>query len=182
MLQDPHVAVMTMRDAWEKDDVGLFLHTLSQPVKNEVSEHAIRIGWSDIRPHVGNFIRDARVIDTTDYRAAPRDAAVPREFVWPGDGARLRRVRLEVGSLQEDFLFQQEVDPPEQGSRQASGFYVGDKYYVRGEHRSPETYLVDDSPEEGRTHWRLVFPYYPFQQAGPLTHKLQQQLAGEQGS
>lgn len=178
VLRQPEVAVTTMRDAFDKDDVGLFLHTLGRPVLKEYSEHIIRIGWSDIRPHVGSFVQSAKVVEVADH-AREKPAASAQGFVWPNEGARLKRVRLSVDGTTEDFLFELEVDDAPETAKQARGFWIGDRFFVKTEHNSPETYLVDDSPESDRTHWRLVFPYYPFQREGQLTRKLQDQLAAE---
>jgi hypothetical protein len=178
-LTDPDVSVRVMRDAFEKDDVALFLHTLSRPVLREYNEHLIRVGWSDIRPRVGEFVEDARVVEVEDVHALPVDPSASRSYVWPVESARLRRVRITVGDVHEDFLFTLEVDAPPPAARQARGFWVGDGYYVRTEHPSPQTYLTEDSPESERTHWRLVFPYHPYQHNGRLSARLQAQLAQE---
>lgn len=176
VLRQPQDSVNAMRDAYDKDDAGLFLHTLSRPVLSEYSEHILRVGWSDIRPNVGDFVTQAQVVSDTEYRLPRAEPDVPRGFVMPEQDAPLRAVRLRVGDKQENFLFQLEVDPPAEDSAQARGFWIGDRYFVRTEHASPQTYLVKDSPESERTHWRLVFPYYPFQAQGELTRALQERL------
>jgi hypothetical protein len=181
VLSNPEVSVGAMRDAFEQDDVGLFLHTLGRPVLREYSEHVIRIGWSDIRPRVGEFVDGARVVEIVDVPSGEHadfaSLPTPRGYVWPEPTAHLRRVRLAVGDDYEDFLFALEIDPPPPTAKQARGFWIGDRYFVRTEHSSPQTYLVDDSPEAERSHWRLVFPYLPYQQDGKLTIRLQEQLA-----
>ncbi|MBX3460564.1 MAG: hypothetical protein KF696_11475 [Planctomycetes bacterium] len=179
VLATPDTTVAVMREAFDKDDVGLFLHTLGRPVLKEYSEHIIRIGWSDIRPHVGSFVESAKVIEVADLPRAGAPRRPPNGFVEPREGAQLKRVRLAVGDAQEDFLFELEVDDAPQHSKQARGFWIGDRYFVRTQHHSPQTYLVEDSPEKERTHWRLVFPYHAYQQQGALTEKLQRQLAAE---
>lgn len=181
VLDQPDTTVTVMREAFDKDDVGLFLHTLGRPVLKEYSEHIIRIGWSDIRPHVGSFVENTRVVEVTDLPRAGVAPRPPNGFVQPREGAALKRVRLAVGDLEEDFLFELEVDEAPLDSKQARGFWIGDRYFVRTQHRSPQTYLIQDSPEEERTHWRLVFPYHPYQKQGALTAKLQQQLSAERG-
>lgn len=178
-LVDPEETVDVMHDAYLEDDPGLFLHTLGRPVLREYSEHLLRVGWSDIRPRVGEFVEGAEVVEVEDFEPVASDPLVDPAFVWPDDGAPLARVRLRVDGRQEDFLFQQEVDPPAELSKQARGFWIGDSYYVRTEHPSPATYLVEDSPEDERTHWRIVFPFHPFQHNGELTRALQQRLADE---
>ena len=161
-----------MRDAYREDDAGLFLHTLGKPVFHKYSEHIIRVGWSEIRPSVGSFVEEAEVVETEEYRESKRDVNVPSDFVWPDDDAKLMRVRLRLDGEEEDFLLEREVDDAPEQSKQAIGFWIGDRYYVKREHVSPKTYLTEDSPESERTHWRIVFPYYPFQHNGPLTARL----------
>lgn len=179
VLRTPETTVEVMREAYAADDASLFLHTLSRPVLDEYSEHTIRIGWSEIRPLVGEFIESAQVLSVDDYQAAKPDPLAPAEFVWPREGAELKKVRLIVDGDAENLLFEREIDPPAERSRQARGFWIGDRYYVRTEHDSPNTYLVEDSPKAERTHWRLVFPYEPFQRDGALTRRMQQRLAEE---
>lgn len=177
-LIEPRTSIDVMRDAYREDNPSLFLHTLGRPVLREYSEHMLRVGWSEIRPRVGAFIDAATVVEVADYRAPRFDPLAPKGFVWPDD-APLMRLRLRLDDDEEDFLFQQEVDDPPPTAKQARGFWIGDRYFIRTEHPSPDTYLVEDSPELERTHWRLVFPYYPFQQQGPLTARLQQELNTE---
>jgi hypothetical protein len=176
-LLQPADSVDTMRRAYREDDPSLFLHTLGRPVLREYSEHLLRVGWSDIRPHVGGFVDQANVVESAEYRETARESADPRGFVRPDQGAPLMRLRLRIDNDEEDFLFQREVDDAPEGATQAKGFWIGDRYYIRSEHPSPGTYLETDSPEAERTHWRIVFPYYPFQREGPLTYRLQQELA-----
>lgn len=180
VLRQPADSVAAMRQAYDQDDAGLFLHTLSRPVLSEYSEHILRVGWSDIRPNVGDFVMQAKVVSDVEYRLPRAELNVPRGFVMPDRDAPLRAVRLRVGDKQENFLFQLEVDAPTEDSVQARGFWIGDRYFVRTEHASPQTYLVKDSPEAERTHWRLVFPYYLFQAEGELTRALQERLNAEE--
>ncbi|MCC6463987.1 MAG: hypothetical protein IT463_01455 [Planctomycetes bacterium] len=181
LLDSPDAAVTAMRDAYRQDEPGLFLHCLSRPVLKVYSEHVLRVGWSEIRPRVGDLVAAAEVVSRDSYQAPqPLPLPLPPEgCVNPEAGLPLLRVRLRVQGREEDFLFQREVDPAPPAARQAAGFWVGDRYFVRSEHPSPQTYLFEDSPEEGRTHWRLVFPYAPFQQGGELTRLLQEKLAAE---
>lgn len=181
-LKDPQTTVAVMRQAFSEDESSLFLHCLSRQVLSQYSEHIIRIGWSDIRPAVGEFIDDAEVIEVVDYHAEKYDPLVPEDFVWPSDGVALKRVQLRVGADAEYFLFEREVDDPPANAKQARGFWIGDKYIVRTEHESPQTYLDEDSPESERVQWRLVFPYYPFQSQGKLTAKLQAKMANVEES
>lgn len=176
-LKNPQTTVGVMRDAFNENESSLFLHCLSKPVLDQYSEHIIRIGWSDIRPAIGEFVESAEVVKVEDYKAEKYDPLVSEDFVWPAEGARLKRVRLKVDGGTEDFLFTQEVDPPPANSKQARGFWIGDRYIVRTEHGSPQSYLEDNSPKSERTHWRLVFPYHPFQSHGLLTAKLQTKMA-----
>lgn len=175
-LTEPEKTIDAVRDAYQQDDAGLFLHTLGKPVLREYSEHIIRVGWGEIRPRVGSFVEQAEVVSVEDFREASRDVNVDPGFVWPDDRAQLKRVRLRLDGKEEDFLLQQEVDDAPEQSKQADGFWIGDRYFVKREHASPKTYLTEDSPEDERTHWRLVFPYYPFQNNGPLTAMLQKTL------
>jgi hypothetical protein len=177
LMDEPEVTIDTMRAAYDENDVGLFLHTLGRPVLKVHSEQMIRIGWSEVREPLGEFVKSAKLVEVSDYPREQPDVLAPAEFVWPLKDARLKRVRLTVDGASEDFLFEREVDPPAEDSKQARGFWIGDRYFVRTEHISPDTYLVEDSPEESRTHWRLVFPYYPFQRQGELTRKLQDKMA-----
>lgn len=178
-LKRPETAIEVMRDAYRENDSGLFLHTLSRPVLKEYSEHLIRVGWGEIRPKVGAFVDAAEVVSVSEYRAIQPDPLVPADFVWPDKDAKLMVLRLRLDGEEEDFLFEQEVDPAPEQSKQARGFWIGDRFVHRNEHPTPQTYLREDSPEEDRTQWRIVFPYYPFQSSGPLTRKLQEQLASE---
>lgn len=179
VLKSPEQSIGAMREAFFRDDPSLFIHCLGSPVLAEYSEHTLRVGWSEIRPRVGAFVEKARVISAEDYRAPAIEPLPPAGFVRPGAGASLKCVILELDGRRERFLFQREVDPAPDTARQARGFWIGDRYFVRTEHPSAETYLVEDSPESERTHWRLVFPYEPFQRSGELTRLLQDQLARE---
>lgn len=177
LLHEPQAAVGAMRDAIEKNDVGLFLHTLGRPVLKEYGEQRLRLGWSGIRPHLANFVGPASVVEVKEYQSPGRNDSIPSGWViWPEPGAKLMRVRLELDGEQEDFLFALEVDLPPAQSLQSRGFYIGDNWYAVTEHDSPQTYLVKDSPESERTHWRMVFPYYWFQNEGPLTQRLLDEL------
>jgi hypothetical protein len=178
-LVQPQTTIKVMRDAYREDDAGLFLHTLGRPVLREYSEHLVRVGWSEIRPKVGAFVDAAEVVEAEKYRAENRDVLVSSDFVWPEPDAELMRVRLRLGNDEEDFLFEQELDDAPETAKQAKGFWIGDRYFVRSEHPSPGTYQLGDSPESERTQWRLVFPYHPFQQNGPLTARLQAILNNE---
>jgi hypothetical protein len=175
-LVDPPTTIQVMRDAYRQDDAGLFLHTLGRPVLREYSEHLVRVGWSEIRPKVGDFIDAAKVVEAKDYHAPRPDPLVPSDFVWPEKDAPLMRVRLRLDNEEEDFLFEQEIDDAPENTKQARGFWIGDRYFVKTEHPSPGTYLTEESPESERTQWRLVFPYYPFQRNGPLTRRMQAEL------
>ncbi|MEE9311591.1 MAG: hypothetical protein V3V10_04185, partial [Planctomycetota bacterium] len=155
-LKYPQTTVAVMRQAFSEDESSLFLHCLSRPVLSQYSEHVIRIGWSDIRPAVGEFVADAEVVEVLDYDAEKFDPLVPEDFVWPSDGAALKRVQLRVGNDAEYFLFEREVDAPPANSKQARGFWIGDKYISSTEHDSPQTYQGEDSPESERVQWRLV--------------------------
>jgi len=176
-LTRPERTIEVMRDAYRQDDAALFLHTLGRPVLKEYSEHLIRVGWGDIRPKVGSFVDSAEVVSAQDYDAPQPDPLAPADFVWPTGDAPLMRVRLRLDGKEEDFLFEQEVDPPPPQAKQARGFWIGDRYFARTEHPAPGTYLLEDSPESERTQWRIVFPYFPFQKEGPLTEMLRRQLA-----
>lgn len=179
LLTDPQTTVGVMRDSYHEDDAGLFLHTLGRPVLREYSEHLLRVGWSEIRPKVGEFIDKAEIVSVSDYEAIQADPLAPVDFVWPDDQIDLKVVRLRLDGDEEDFLFAREIDEAPENTRQAQGFWVGDRYYVKTQHPSPKTYMEGDSPESERTHWRLVFPYYPFQKNGPLTARLQETIAGD---
>lgn len=177
LLNEPQVTVAVMREAVEKDDARLFLHTLGRPVLKEYGEQRLQLGWSGMRPHLANFIGPASVVEFNEYQSPGRHADIPSGWViWPEPGAKLMRVRLALDGEEEDFLFALEVDDPPAQSLQSRGFYVGDNWYAVTEHDSPQTYLVKDSPESERTHWRMVFPYYWFQKEGPLTHRLLDEL------
>jgi hypothetical protein len=182
LLKNPQTTVEVMRRSYREDDSGLFLHTLGRPVLREYSEHVLRVGWSEIRPKVGEFIERAKVVSTKDYDAPKPDPLAPPEFVWPEINAKLKAVRLRLDGEEENFLFEREVDEAPENTKQAKGFWIGDRYFVKTEHPSPGTYLEGNSPESERTHWRLVFPYYPFQKNGPLTARLQDTIAGEKNS
>ena len=170
MADQPH-------DTPREDDTEVELDI--QSVLREYSEHIIRVGWGEIRPRVGAFVQQAEVVETEVYREPQRDVNVPAGFVWPDKDASLMRVRLRLDGEEEDFLLEQEIDDAPEQSKQAVGFWIGDRYYVKREHVSARTYLTDDSPEEERTHWRIVFPYHPFQKNGPLTARLQDTLSSQ---
>ena len=178
-LVDPQTTIDVMRQAYREDDSGLFLHTLGRPVLREYSEHLVRVGWSEIRPKVGEFVDAAAIVEASKYRAEKPDPLISSDFVWPEPEAELMRVRLRLDGDEEDFLFEQELDDAPETAKQAKGFWIGDRYFVRTEHPSPNTYLVEDSPESERTQWRLVFPYFPFQRDGALTRRLQDALNRE---
>jgi len=180
-LVEPQTTIEVMRQAYREDDSGLFLHTLGRPVLREYSEHLVRVGWSEIRPKVGEFVDAAKIVEAESWRAPKPDPFVSSDFVWPDPDALLMRVRLQLDGDEEDFLFQQEIDDAPEDAKQARGFWIGDRYFVRTEHVSPNTYMDKDSPESERTQWRLVFPYFPFQADGPLTRRLQQTLNSEKG-
>ena len=179
MLRTPQDSLSAMRSAYEQDDVGLFLHTVAAPVLKRYSEYTIRLGWDQLRPQVGKLVAESKIVEVSDYVTPGIDAAAPPENIWPKDGVRGKRVRLGVKGAEEDFLFLQEVDPPPQGSKQASGVWIGDRYFTKREHRSLGTYVSNDVPEKDRTHWRLVFPFYPFQKDGQIAALLKQEIARE---
>jgi hypothetical protein len=177
LLDSPQSAVDCMRDAYNNDDASLFIHTLSAPVLTEVSSHTIIIIWSEIRPRVGELVARAKIVEVADYTAPVLEPLPPANFVRPTRDRKLMRLVLELDGKRESVLFQREVDAAPPTAKQAKGFWIGDRYFVKSEHPSPDTYLVEDSPEKERTHWRLVFPYEPFQREGELSRMLQQKLA-----
>ncbi|MCC6575594.1 MAG: hypothetical protein IT462_17580 [Planctomycetes bacterium] len=178
VLREPRDSLDAMRAAFERDDSGLFIHTLASPVLKRYSEYVIRLGWGEIRPNIGGLVARARLVEVEAYTTVQPDD-VGGSYVWPKGGVEGKRARLQVDGEWEDFLFVHEVDPAPENAKQATGFWVGDRYYIRREHDSPETYMTEDAPEKDRTHWRLVFPYYPFQREGKLGLKLQQEMARE---
>lgn len=180
LLDSPATTVDQMRVAFDEDDPSRFIHCLARPVLREYSQHTLRVGWSELRPLVGDMVTDARVLSVEDWPMPIQEPLPARGYVRPVHGAPLRRMVLQVGKRTESFLFQREIDPPPETAAQSKGFYIGDKWFVSTEHVSPRTYLVDDSPESGRTHWRLVFPYEPFQAGGAITRLFQQRMAGDQ--
>jgi hypothetical protein len=141
-----------------------------------VGESAVRIGWSEVRPSIGRLVERARVVEVADTRTQAPDVLVSPEFIWPEADRPAKRLRLEVDGVREDFLFVREIDPAPEQSSEAEGFWVGDRYFVRREHPSPRTYLTEESKEADRTHWRLVFPYYPYNREGRLARLLQDEL------
>lgn len=169
MLREPADSVAALRRAFYEDDANLFLHCLSRPVTKTYSEHLLRLGWSELRPQLGAMIEGAEIVNTAEYTWIEADPLAPEGYVWPRKHAPLAQLRLAVDGVEEDFLFTREIDEAPENSRQSKGFWIGDRYFVASEHPSPKTYLTEDSPEEDRTHWRLVFPYFPFQQDGGLT-------------
>jgi hypothetical protein len=177
VLRTPEDSLDAMRGAYSRDDSGLFLHTLAGDTLKRYSEYTIRLGWSELRPHLGKLVEDAKVIEVKDYVTPPRDGQASDTYVWPRDGLRAKRVRLSVRGNEEDFLFVSEVDPPPEKSKQATGIWIGGHYYTRREHRALNAYAQDDVPEKDRTHWRLVFPFYPFQKDGKIAALLQQEIA-----
>jgi len=179
VLVSPDATVGSMREAFFRDDASLFIHCLGSPVLGAYSEYTLRVGWSEIRPQVGSFVENAKVTSVQDFRTPALEPMPAQGFVRPDRDAQLKRAVLELDGKRESFLFQREIDPAPETARQAKGFWVGDRYFVRSEHPSAETYLVEDSPEKERTHWRLVFPYEPFQRSGELTRLLQEKLAAE---
>lgn len=177
VLRTPEDSLSAMRDAYKRDDSGLFLHTLAAQTLKRYSEHTIRIGWSELRPHLGSLVEEAKVVEVRDYVTPGRDSAANDTFVWPDAGTRARRVRLSLRGVEEDFLFVSETDPPPEKSKQAPGIWIGSRWYTRREHRALNAYAQDDVPEKDRTHWRLVFPFYPFQKEGKIAALLQQEIA-----
>jgi len=178
-LDSPQAAVECMRAAYRDNDPSLFIHTLGAPVFDEVSAHTIRVAWGEIRPVVGTFVDGLRVIEEGDYRVPDREPLPAQGFVRPRPGTPLKKLVLELDGARESVLFERETDPAPPTAVQAPGFWIGDRYFVKSEHPSPQTYLVDDSPESDRTHWRLVFPYEAFQREGELTRKLVEKLRAE---
>lgn len=177
VLRTPEDSLSAMRQAWADDDSGLFLHTLAADTLKRYSEHTIRLGWSELRPHLGSLVEQAKVAAVSDYLTPGRDRAAPDAYVWPQANTRAKRVRLRLRDVEEDFLFVQEVDAPPEKSRQALGVWIGSRWYTRREHRALNAYAQDDVPEKDRTHWRLVFPFYPFQKDGKIAALLQQEIA-----
>lgn len=177
VLRTPEDSLGAMRRAYASDDSGLFLHTLASETLKRYSEHTIRIGWGELRPHLGNLVEEAKVVAVREYVTPGRDSAADDTFVWPPAGERARRVRLALRGAEEEFLFVSETDPPPEKSKQAAGVWIGSRYYTRREHRALNTYAQDDVPEKDRTHWRLVFPFYPFQKQGQIAAMLQQEIA-----
>ncbi len=179
VLRTPEDALDAMRGAYARDDSGLFLHTLAAETLKRYSEYTIRLGWSELRPHLGKLVEDAKVVEVKDYVTPPRDGQASDTYVWPREGLRVKRVRLSVRGSEEDFLFVSEVDPPPEKSKQAAGIWIGGHWYTRREHRALNAYAEDDVPEKDRTHWRLVFPFYPFQKEGKIAALLQQEISRE---
>lgn len=179
LLREPSDSLDAMRAAFDRDDSSLFIHTLSAPVLKRYSEYVIRLGWGEIRPRIGAMVKRAKFVSIADYRTPDPVPGVGGDFVWPKSGLDARRVRLAVDDDWEDFLFVREVDPPPEDAAQSKGFWVGDRYFVRREHDSPQTYLTQDVPEKDRTHWRLVFPFFPFQRHGKLGRLLQDEMSRE---
>ena len=83
LLKDPETTVDVMRRSYHDDDAGLFLHTLGRPVLREYSEHLLRVGWSEIRPKVGEFIDRAEVISVNDYAREKPDPGTKEELELP---------------------------------------------------------------------------------------------------
>lgn len=179
VLRSPRESLDAMRAAFERDDAGLFVHTLGAPVFKRYSEYVIKLGWGEIRPRIGALVARAKLVEVCDYTTPLPETDISPDYVWPGAGLDARRARLQVDGEWEDFLFVREVDPAPENAVQAKGFWVGDRYYVKREHDSPETYMTEDVPEKDRTHWRLVFPYYPFQREGKLGRLLQAEFSRE---
>ncbi len=179
VLREPTDSLDAMRAAYERDDAGLFIHTLSGPVLARYSEYVIKIGWGEIRPRVGELVKRARVGEVSEYQTETPELGAGGDYIWPEEGQKARRVQLVIGDKSEDFLFVRETDPAPENAKQAKGFWVGDHYFVRREHDSPQTYMTEDAPEKDRTHWRLVFPYYPFQREGELGRMLRDELSRE---
>lgn len=177
VLRTPEDSLSAMRSAYAADDSGLFLHTLAADTLKRYSEHTIRIGWGELRPNLGALVEQAKVAQVDDYIVPGRDRAAPEAYVWPAAGVRAKRVRLRLRDSEEDFLFVQEVDAPPEKSKQAMGVWIGSRWYTRREHRALSTYAQDDVPEKDRTHWRLVFPFFPFQKDGKIAALLQQEIA-----
>jgi hypothetical protein len=177
VLRTPEDSLGAMKSAYEHDDSGLFLHALASETLKRYSEYTIRLGWSELRPHLGKLVEDAKVVEVKDYVTPARDGQASDTFVWPREGLRAKRVRLAVRGAEEDFLFVSEVDPPPEKSKQATGVWIGGHYYTRREHRALNAYAQDDVPEKDRTHWRLVFPFYPFQKDGKIAALLQREIA-----
>jgi len=171
-LENPDDTVDALRSAFNKDEVELFLHCLSQPVKKKFSPHTIRIAWGEIRPLIGELAKDAEVEVDGEYKYIEPDPNAPDGYVWPNPESQLLRVTLRIEGRSEHFLLVRETDDPPENSKQAVGFWINDTYHTRNAHGSPDTYLTNDSPPEERTHWRLVLPYYPFQNRGELTREL----------
>lgn len=176
-LRTPEVSIDEMRRAVKDDDAGLFIHCLSGDVLGRYSEYMIRLGWDEIRPGLSSMVSRAEVVEVESFEPQFGDPLAPDDFIWPTEGARAKRVRLALDGREEDFLFVREIDPPPPTAKEAEGFWIGETYYVRRGHGSPETYLVEESPESERTHWRLVFPYFPFQKDGAISRAVMDELS-----
>lgn len=179
VLRTPEDSLSAMRGAYANDDPGLFLHTLAAQTLKRYSEYTIRLGWGELRPHIGKLVEEAKVVGVHDYSTPARDGLASDTFVWPREGLRAKRVRLSLRGAEEDFLFLSEIDPPPEQSKQAEGIWIGSRWYTRREHRALFAYADQDVPEKDRTHWRLCFPFYPFQKDGKIAALLQQEIARE---
>jgi|GEM_PF-3173621 len=180
----PESSVDAMQQAMRDDDVGTWLGTLAIPTRRK-HETLILQGWSSVRDALSFLQGNVEIaeVQMLESFALSDEKATDSNWVWPDADAPVARVRVVVEidneKLFEDFLFIKEVDPAPSNSSGSPWVRVGLRDEATAMHPDPEEVQVDESPEETRINWRLIYPYYPYQSVSKLAPKLTQTLTGE---
>ncbi|NUQ34212.1 MAG: hypothetical protein HUU29_04655 [Planctomycetaceae bacterium] len=180
-LDTPETAVRHMESAFAGDDVDAFLFTLSEETLAKY-ETKILVAWEDVREMF--YFRDVKVTGEEAYKPEYENPGATSDYVFPkrGKPARKVRARIEVDGkhYDEDFLFVQEIDPPRDNTMDSPYIRVRDETIPRHEHPTPDRYATEREDARSRTHWRLIYPYYPFQSRSKLARDLMNKLGGEE--
>lgn len=175
--QTPEAAVEGIRNSVSEDRRLEFLGSLSLPMLREY-EHAILLGWPEVRGQFGYLAEGARVESVEPVKPMlagdPEARASGEGWVWPDAGTEAVRVRLAVTvdgePVTEDLLFVRELLPEEEGTEGSRRIRVGEQWFVRERHPNPHRYSAPSAgPEYG---WKLLAPYWPYQGGSRLAHIL----------
>lgn len=176
--QTPEAAIEGIRNSVREDRRLEFLGSLSLPMLREY-EHAILLGWPEVRGQFGYLAEGARVESVEPVKPMlagyPEAKAAGDEWVWPDAGTEAVRVRLAVTvdgeAVTEDLLFVRELLPEREGTEGSRRIRVGEQWFVRERHPNPHRYAAPvEGPQYG---WKLLAPYWPYQSGSRLAHILQ---------
>ncbi len=168
---EPQDALDGLQRAVREDSRMNFLGTLSLPTLREY-EHAILIGWPEVREAWGFLAETSRVVSVEPAVPITRSQAPSDSdpvWVWPEDESQAVRAtlafRVDGRELTENVLLVREEVRGE-GTASDRHVRVGDRYVLRERH--PNTRRLPPQEEQPVYSWRLLVPYQPYQQGGEL--------------